>query len=495
MRPLVIGCLFLTATLVACEPSTDPRGPGSLWITSSTPVIEPSNLFVYTITVDRGTPREIFVFENDTLKLNGLAHGAHTVELSGLPSMCNAGALTRQVTLRGDDTARVEYTIQCTRTTGDVRVSVTTSGQDLDLDGYTVLVNQVARGIVPPNGQTTLQFLQPGNASISLSNVAPNCSPAAASQSVAVVAGVLATVNMTVTCSATANVRMVVTVTGSDVDPDGVTLKVGSGAAMRVAKGTSFVRVNPGTQTWELGDVQPNCTLAGASSGSYTAAAGDTTTITATLDCAAVGYGTATTVATDAAGDTLANSANNANAAHDVRQVTTRYAPGWLMLVTRYGRPVGAVGGFTGSALQGFIELDIDENLSTGVDPAVNAFGGNSQQGVDYGLILFEAVPGAVRLRKALGNDTTTHLVPLAIEGDSVVIRVPLAKLAGDDGNMSVTMVVGTNDRPTDLVPNSGVVLARQPSGAIVAADVPSSPPLAPKGKAVRGYTLKWPKH
>lgn len=494
MNRIAVGTFLLIATIAACDEAVTPRGPGSLFINSSATNIEPQNVFVYRIAVDGGTPREIFVLDNDTLQLNGMSPGPHTVEMTGVPAICNAGELKRNVSLKGDDTAKVFFNIVCTRTTGDVRVSVTTTGTDPDLDGYILHQNGLPRAIVPSNGQVTLQYLQPGNTVFSLSGVAPNCTPTAASQSVSVVAGVLATVSLTVTCSATGNVKTVVTVNGADADPDGITLKVGSGAATRMALGTSHVRVAPGQLSYEIGDVQPNCTLAGASSGTFTTSAGDTATITASLTCTAVGYGTATTVGTDAANDTIANAVTNVGKAHDVVQLTTRYAPNWLILVMRFTRPVGTVGGTTATALQGFIELDTDENISTGFEPSVNAFGGNAQQGVDYGLILFDATNTYVSLEKAsfTSTDTTTHRVPIAIEGDSVVLRIPLAKLGPDDGNMSITAVVGTTDRPTDVVPNSGVVLGRVPAGASVAADVKTGSAPKPGGK--RGYALPWKK-
>lgn len=494
MRYIFATTILALGTLAACDEPTPPRGPGSIRINSSASVVEPSgNFFEYSITVDNGTPRAVLVFEDESFQVNGLSAGDHTVELKEIPTACNAGALKRTVNLKGDDTALVVFDIVCPRTTGDIRVNVTTTGGDLDQDGYLVQLNGQTRGSAPSNGGTTLPFVQAGTHSVSLAGVATNCTAGAPSQ-VSVSAGALSTVNVTVTCTAGANVKLVVSTAGADRDPDGVTLKIGSGTPMRTLLGTSHIRVPVGQVSWELGDIQPNCTLGGASSGSFTAAAGDTVTVNASLTCAAVGYGTATTVATDAAGDTLANASNNTAKAHDVLQVTTRYAPNWLILVMRFGRPVGSVGSAVPAGLQGFIELDTDENTNTGSEPVVNAFGGNAQQGVDYGLLLFDASNTAVRLAKALNvNDTTTHRVPLALEGDSVVIRIPLAKLA-DDGNMSITAVLGTVDRPTELVPNSGVVLARQPTGATVAADARPAEVPAGKGRTPRPYDTRWPR-
>lgn len=408
-------------------------------------------------------------FETVSYFVNGLAHGPHVVSLSGLPAACNAGGLQRDVNLRGDDTALVVFNIHCTRTTGDLRVAVTTTGTDADPDGYLVLINQVPATFVPSNGQTTLQFLPAGTYSVALSDIAPNCT-GGTPQSATITAGLLSTVNFTVSCTPVAIVKVTASVDGADPDPDGVTFRLDQSQPIRVANGTTHLRVPSGSRTWEIADVQPNCSLGGPTSGSFTIAAGDTVEIDAAASCVAVGYGTAGTTASDPSADTLSNPTGHADPAHDLLQITTRYATNWLILVMRFAKPVGSVGLATPAGLQGWLELDVDENLGTGMPPGINSFGGNAQQGVDYAIALFEADASSVRIhRVGAGFDTTAHRVPLQIEGDSVIIRIPLAKLGGDDGNLSITSVVGTADRPTDIAPNSGVILARQPTGSVVA--------------------------
>src|SRR5688500_1491456 len=148
--------------------------------------------------------------------------------------------------------------------------------------------------------------------------------------------------------------------------------------------------------------------------------------------------------------------------------MTSRYAADWLILVMRFTRPVGAVGSSTQAGLQGAMDLDVDENASTGAPPLINSFGGSASMGSDYRLDLFGSTASTARILRAQGRDTTAHFAPLSSEGDSVVVKIPLAKLGGDDGRMTISAVLGTFDRPTDIAPNSGVILAR-PEGALVA--------------------------
>lgn len=491
MRHTTIIAAVALATAAACDESTPPRGPGAIFISSSASVTEPSAFFEYRIRVDGGTPTVVPMFQPASFQVNGLAAGPHTVDIEGLPAACNAGAARRNVTLQGGDTALVVFNIACARVTGDINVSVATTGSDVDTDGYFVTLNQSVRGIVGPNGQTTVGFVPAGSHSVALSGVAPNCT-AGNPQTVSVVAAQVSTVAFQVTCTQVGILKVTGDMSGTDRDADGVTLRVGQGSPMRLRAGTSHIRVPLGAVTWQLGDVQPNCTLSGPSSGSATLAAGDTVTVSTAGTCNAVGYGVATTVANDPAADTLPNTASGPVAAYDLRQVTTRYASNWLILVLRFSRPVPSVGQQAAAGLQGYIELDTDENTSTGFAPVANSFGGSAQQGVDYGLILFEGTSSTVRLRKASASDSTTHNVPMALEGDSMVVRIPLAKLGGDDGNMSISATLGTTDRPTDIVPNSGVILGRQPTSPIIVnGDGPTREPQRPAHKRAVSWPMK----
>jgi hypothetical protein len=469
----VLIALGLFAT--ACD-STTPRGPGSIFISSSTSSAEPGNFFQYQITVDDGAPKQASAFENVSYLVNGLAHGSHKVRISGLPSVCNAGANERDISLRGDDTALVVFNIACARTTGDLMITVATSGTDRDTDGYLVLLDGFPTTTLPPNGQFTFPYVPAGSYTVGLAGVSTNCA-ASGPSSATIAVGATTTVHYTVSCSPVAIVKLTTAVTGDDRDADGVVFELGSSISIRAPVGTSYLRVPAGTHSWALKDVQPNCTM-NAPSGSTTLLAGDTLSIAASATCSAIGYGTAGTVVADGEADTLQNIGNNPNKAHDILQFTTRYADNWIILVARFKQAVGVVGSQSESGLQGLIELDVDENLSTGVPPLVNGFGGNSQQGVDYSIVLFEADANSVRLVKVQSQDTTTHRVPLKVEGDSVIVRIPLAKLGGDNGNMTITSIMGTQDRPTDLLPNSGVIVARPASAAIVAAIVGAEAPL-----------------
>ena len=487
--PIFVASALTVFLIAACD-STEPRGPGSIFITSSATSPEPnSQFFQYDIVVDNGSPRTAFVYETVNHIVNGLAPGAHEVRLNGVPTTCNIGQNPRPVNLRGDDTALVVFNIQCPRTTGDVQVNVTTTGPDPDPNGYVLVFSTLGSISIPSSFSQLLRFIPAGTYSVSLTDVAANCTGGSA-QNITITAGQTSTVTFAVTCTPVAIVKVVAATTGTEPDADGFSMSLGSSGTQRVpANGTVHLRAPTGTSSWSLGDVQPNCSLAGASSGSVTVAAGDTVTIDVSATCSAIGYGTAGTTVTEATVDTLPNPQGNSNQAHDLVQMTTRYAADWLILVMRFSRPVGIVGSGSNAGLQGVVDLDVDENASTGAPPLINSFGGSASMGSDYRIDLFESTATTARLLRAQSGDTSEQLAPLSIEGDSVVVKIPLAKLGGDDGRMSISAVLGTFDRPTDIAPNSGVILARPASAVLAGASAIRS---AGDGQIRKG-AAEWP--
>ena len=466
--PSFVVLALVTGLVTAACDSTEPRGPGSIFISSSVSNPEPnSQFFQYDIVVDNGSPRTAFVYDDVDVIINGLAHGAHEVQLNGVPTACNVGQNPRAVSLRGDDTALVVFNIQCPRTTGDLQINISTTGTDPDPNGYLLILGNLGSIFVTTTFNQLLPFFPAGTHSISLSDVAANCT-ASPAQSITVTAGQTSTVSFQVTCTPVATVRVVASMTGTERDADGFVMTIGSTATRVAGNGTVHLRVPNGTSNWSLSDVQPNCALAGASSGTVTVAQGDTVTVNVDATCAEIGYGTAGTTMTEAAGDTLANASGNSSAAHDLLQFTTRYATDWLILVMRFGRPVGSVGLSQPAGLHGVIDLDTDENASTGASPFINSFGGTASMGSDYRVDLFLSGTEGARLLRFQSGDTTVHLAPMTLEGDSVIVKIPLAKLGGDDGRMVISALFGTSDRPTDLAPNSGAILAR-PATALVA--------------------------
>src|SRR5438067_3353022 len=141
--------LALLALAVACT-SDAPKGPGAIFVTASATTLEPQ-VFQFDVAIDAATPRKFSNVAADSFLVAGLAHGTHHVSVTGEPLGC-AGGADRDVTLKGDDTAKVVVAIQCPRTSGDVNVTVATTGPNPDPDGYFAIVDNIARAQIATNG-------------------------------------------------------------------------------------------------------------------------------------------------------------------------------------------------------------------------------------------------------------------------------------------------------------------------------------------------------
>ena len=421
----------------------------------SSSVQSQDNFFEYGISIDNGTPTRGFVGQNLLFTHNGLAHGNHSITAVDVPPACS-GAAARSVTLQGNDTAAVIFNILCPRTTGDLRVNMTTTGSDLD-NQYILTFNGTLGPLVPANGTVTFTGFPPGSFTFGLSDVVSNCT-VPPDQQATVVVGQLTTINFAITCSAVAVLRFVSSVTGDDRDPDGLLVTVDNAVSRIAAGGTTHVRIPVGTRTYTSSDLQPNCGVTGPTTGTHTVAAGDTVTVNLALACTAFPAGSAgTATLVEAAGDTTARP-SGMPAGYDILGMKVRYAPGFMIIAVRFHRNVLSPATQDIDALYGWLELDIDETGSTGKEPFVNSFGGNSAMGADYVADFFFADTAGVQLVRTPddNNGFDAGFVRMRHDADSLVLFVPLNKLQNDDGRMTVTMVFGTGDRPTDIAPNTG---------------------------------------
>ena len=135
----------------------------------------------YTLEIDGVAEGPIGV--NDTVTVGGLTIGDHTVELLNVAPNCTvSGDNPRTVTIPNDvpdpngGTASTTFAVNCVPALGDLVVWTSTTGVDLDPDGYTVTVDGSANQNITTNGNVTFTNLDVGNHTVLLTGVAPNCS-------------------------------------------------------------------------------------------------------------------------------------------------------------------------------------------------------------------------------------------------------------------------------------------------------------------------------
>lgn len=123
------------------------------------------------------------------------------------------------------------------------------------------------------------------------------------------------------------------------------------------------------------------------------------------------------------------------------------------------------------NAIDGFVDIDADQNGNTGREPWVDSLTGSSTTGMgnEYylDLLTYESGDGAVDLVEEPG-ETTVGRCPTSFSGTSLRVEIPLALLGGDT-EVDVAAAIGTRtELPTDVVPNSGSVSSLPDSGSAV---------------------------
>src|SRR2546421_144635 len=278
---------------------TSPPQTGNLTVNTST---SGSNIDAdgYTVTVDGNASQAIGT--NGSVTFTDLSAGNHTVALSGVAANCTVSAGTsRTVSVQAGSTVSTAFSVSCTAPppqTGNLTVSTSTSGSNVDPDGYTITVDGGASQALGTNGSVTYTGLAAGSHSVALSGVAANCSVSGANpQSVNVPSGGTATASFTVSCAPTGGGTGTLTVTtsttGSDLDPDGYTVTLDGGATSQsVATNGSVSFTGPaGDHSVALSDVAANCTVSGANPRTVTVPSGGTATTTFSVSCAPTGGG------------------------------------------------------------------------------------------------------------------------------------------------------------------------------------------------------------
>ena len=247
----------------------------------------------YTVTVDNGPSQHIG--STGVVTFTGLSIGTHTVTLSGVASNCTC-ITTLSVTIPLAGTGSVTFTVSCAAQpppaqTGDLTVSTSTTGSNVDPDGYTLTLDGSTTRAIGTNASTTFSALPAGSHTVVLSGVAGNCSVSGGtSRTVNVPAGGTST-SFAVTCAAVSgdgSLTVNTSTTGSNLDPDGYTVVIDGGAAsQQIATNGSVTFTGPaGEHQVALSGVATNCTVSGANPRTVTVPAGGTTTTTFSVSCA-----------------------------------------------------------------------------------------------------------------------------------------------------------------------------------------------------------------
>lgn len=172
---------------------------------------------------------------------------------------------------------------------GTLAVSVSTSGEMPDPDGYTLTVNETTSEDVDPDGAISFSALPEGNHDVSLSGLQANCSTTGPNpRSVTILRQDTANVAFSVTCQSTSGAIEVHTATsGATPDADGYLVQVdGSDSTQIFPDGrTTFRNLSEGDHEVLLSDLQVNCSVSGDNPQTVTVTPTETTEASFELTC------------------------------------------------------------------------------------------------------------------------------------------------------------------------------------------------------------------
>ena len=231
---------------------------------------------------------------NGVVVIRELATGSHEVVLSDVAPNCTLGTTSIAAIVQGGKTTNMDFTVTCAAT--GVRVTVATSGIDLDVDGYAVTVDGVAAGVISVNGTLQVSRLPAGISTVTLSGVATNCPVGGDNpRSVTVALREITAVAFSVTCGATTGiVEIRASTAGLDPDANGYTVRLNGGAPSPLPSNgvVRFSGLAPADYSISLDGAAPNCAVGGANPRSLSVTGGgatrDTARTTFALSCVAV---------------------------------------------------------------------------------------------------------------------------------------------------------------------------------------------------------------
>ena len=122
-----------------------------------------------------GNARNETVTANGVTVISGVPAGDTSAELV-LPGNCALqGENPRVLAVPFSDAATTTFEVTCVPNEGTLTVVTSTGGEDLDPDGYTVVVDETLSAAIGLNDVVTIGPLTPGDVMVELTNVAANC--------------------------------------------------------------------------------------------------------------------------------------------------------------------------------------------------------------------------------------------------------------------------------------------------------------------------------
>ncbi len=169
--------VVLVAAALSVASCGEPTSTGVTALAISTATTGPSaDSDGYVVRVDGGVMGRVAAV--DSLMVLVSQDAPHEVRLSDVARNCAlSGDSVRTVSATPDDTTRVSFEVTCQATSATMRVSISTTGADIDPNGYRILIDNVLEpSRASPNGVYAARVVS-GHHSVVLSDLTSNCGP------------------------------------------------------------------------------------------------------------------------------------------------------------------------------------------------------------------------------------------------------------------------------------------------------------------------------
>ncbi len=228
----------------------------------------------------------------DGVTLGGVTTSqGHEIALGGVAGNCGVqGDNPQTIQVEPDQQVEVGFSIVCQAPpleAGALQVTTTTTGQDLDPDGYGLTIDSSLRQGIGTNATVTISGLAVGGHALQVSGVASNCQvQGGPTQTVMVAADTTTEVSLAITCTARPGAIQVTTATTGPTAGD-YTIALDRGTAEPIGANGShtFGGVAAGNHTLALGGLPTGCAPAGSAVQSVVVTGGQTATVSFTVNC------------------------------------------------------------------------------------------------------------------------------------------------------------------------------------------------------------------
>lgn len=157
----------------------------------------------------------------------------------------------------------------------------------------------------------------------------------------------------------------------------------------------------------------------------------------------------------DPTGDTFGSGATQA----DITELSANIVDNTLVIGITFDGTISEPDSGQPNAIDGLVDIDTDQDGSTGLVPFVDLATGNPTTGMgdEFHIDIFDydGDDSTVSLVDDVANPGATMRVPISFTANSLTVTIPLA-LLDDDGALNIAAVMGSIAEPTDVAPNTG---------------------------------------